>query len=69
MLVLISSFLVGCNSSGDAVKAIIEQLEFYEGDEGCVEMETTLDLNPVPLVNSNTRLGYKKNTGPNAPDC
>ena len=61
--------LGGCQSTGESAQALIEQLQFYEGDQGCVRLQAEIDLNPLPLVTTNAQMVYKKNTGEGAPDC
>lgn len=63
------ALLTGCTSSGEGVKMLIDQLEFYEGDRGCVEIRANIDLNPIPLVSTNASVIYKKDTGDGAPTC
>lgn len=62
-------YLPSCISSGDAAKALIDQLEFGEGEHGCVRLHASIDLNPLPLIVSNATLDYRKSTGPDAPEC
>jgi len=65
LLVLTAS----CSSTSDTAKTLIEQLQFYEGDEGCIRLQAEIDLNPVPFITTNAQLIYKKSTGEGAPDC
>jgi len=68
-MVLFMSLLTACSSTAETAKLIIEQLEFDEGEEGCITLNAQIDLNPVPLLSSNAMLIYKKRTSEDAPDC
>jgi len=69
ILLPISILLASCVNSGEAAKNLIDQLQFYEGDEGCIRLHATLDLNPLPLITSTATLDYRKSTGEGAPEC
>lgn len=52
--------LNSCAGAGATASDILDRLEFDCGETGTVELTTNLDLNPAPLISSNTTLIYKK---------
>lgn len=69
ILMALLAFLAACSSTGENAQGLVQQLEFEEGEEGCVRIQAQVDLNPVPLVSSNAQLTYVKRTSEAAPDC
>jgi len=61
--------IASCSSTGETAKTLIEQLQFEEGEEGCIRLQAEIDLNPVPFITTNAQLIYKKSTGEGSPDC
>jgi hypothetical protein len=51
--------LVGC-ASEPGTRRLLDRLEFDEGECGVFELSGTVDLNPVPLMSSNTHLKLVK---------
>lgn len=66
--------LTSClSNSPERMKALLEQLEFGEGETGCVTLAGSIDLNPIPMFTTAANLVYKKEKrGPeddSGPDC
>lgn len=62
-------FLTSCGASSVAsMEKLLDRLEFEDDEQGCVRLEATLDLNPIPLVNSTAKVMYKKQKGDSL-DC
>lgn len=59
-MALAATSLVACASDQNRFQELLNKLEFDEDEVGCVSMYTQLDLNPVPLINSNTGVYYAK---------
>jgi len=55
--------LTGCASTSDNLSALFDRLEFGEDEVGCLRIQTTIDLNPNIIFNSNTQVMYRKQKG------
>lgn len=68
ILAAVICMLTGCANT-ESLSALLDRLEFEDGDKGCVDLRTSVDLNPLPVFTSNATLIYKKNTGEDSPQC
>jgi len=69
-LALISLLLLtSCASTQDNAQSLLDRLEFGDDEFGCLTLDATIDLNPLPLITSNARMVYKKVKGDSALTC
>lgn len=61
-LVLVATALMlnGCASPTDEARSILDRLEFEKDEYGSFELEGTLDLNPLPMFNTNVHMKLEK---------
>lgn len=61
--------LTSCGASSVAsLEKALDRLDFDDDEQGCLRLEATFDLNPIPLVTSNAEIMYKKQKGDSL-DC
>lgn len=67
--VVLTLMLGGCATQDEEARSLLDRLEFDEDETGCIRLDGTIDLNPLPLFKTNANLTLKKQKGDNPPEC
>lgn len=60
VLVAVVLMLNACASPTDEARSILDRLEFEQDEYGSFELEGTIDLNPLPMFNTNIHMKLEK---------